>query len=227
MCLPIRKFAFGLALMAALAPAQGQFQPDREDLAVPYRFSDAERWVPVFEDPARAEWQMTGKLMDALGVEPGMSTADIGAGSGYITRPLARAVGERGRVFAVDIELSLLTALMRRAEAEGLDNIVPTFAAPHAPRLQAECCDLVLFSTSYHMIAERVDYVARLAPMLKPGGRIAVLSWRKEITGDGPPVEYRLDGQAIREEFRQAGFERVAEFGFLPQQLLQIFAPVP
>lgn len=227
MSILISRFTIVLALLTATAPVHAQFQPDQDDLAVPYRFSDAGRWVPVFEDPARAQWQMTDRLVEALAIEPGSTVADIGAGSGYISRPLARAVGEAGRVYAVDIELSLLTALMRRAEAEDLDTIVPVFAAPHAPRLQAGCCDLILFSNSYHMIAGRVDYVERLAPMLKPGGRIAVLSWRKEQTTDGPPADYRLGPEEIEAEFGQAGFTPGAAFDFLPQQHLRIFRAEP
>ena len=196
------------------------------DLPVPYRYDDVEQWLPRFESKARDAWQLPDRLIQVLHLRPGQAVADLGAGSGYFTRRLAKVVGEQGRVYAVDIELSLLTTLMRRVDREGLDQVIPIFAATHASRLPQSCCDLVLMVNSFHMIPDRVAYLGRLSKLLRPQGRIAVVGWRKDVQGPAhsPGTQYRLTAEDVARDAREAGLERMATHHFLPYQHFQVFS---
>jgi predicted methyltransferase len=88
-----------------------------------HRFDDPERYAKSFDDPARDEWQMPGRVIDTLALAPGQVVADIGAGTGYFTVRLAAAAA-RPKVYAVDIEKSMVEYVRQRAAKEGLKQVV-------------------------------------------------------------------------------------------------------
>src|SRR5262245_13412515 len=92
------------------------------------RFDDPAAWAKVFDDPARDAWQRPQEVVAALGLRPGQRVADLGAGTGYFSRHLSRAVGPTGAVLAVDPEPNLVAWLRDRAEREGTANVVPVLA---------------------------------------------------------------------------------------------------
>ena len=120
-----------IVLLAALAGSGGH------DATVHHGFDDVERWVEVFDDPGRDAWQKPEEVLAGLGVAPGMSVADLGAGTGYFTVRLARAVGAEGKVFAVDVEPKLVGYLKARAERESLPQVATVLATPDDPKLPA------------------------------------------------------------------------------------------
>jgi 2-polyprenyl-3-methyl-5-hydroxy-6-metoxy-1,4-benzoquinol methylase len=130
-----------------------------EDLALPTQ-QDA------FRQPER--------LVAALGLRPGARVADVGAGGGYLTLRLARAVGPGGRVVATDIDGAALRQLMRRARAAGLPQIEARRVARDAPGLEAGAYDLILLSQVDHLLPDRAAYLSALRGALRPGGRIAI-----------------------------------------------------
>jgi predicted methyltransferase len=107
-----------------------------------HSFADVKYWSSIFDDPRRDEWQKPQALVDALQVRPGMTVADLGAGTGYFSRYLSAAVGPQGAVLAIEIEPTLLTHLRERAEREHSDNLVPVLASADNPRLPSAGVDL-------------------------------------------------------------------------------------
>jgi ubiquinone/menaquinone biosynthesis C-methylase UbiE len=201
------------------------------DGAAPFRatsrhsFEDVAHWQAVFDDPARDAWQKPTELVAALGIAAGMTVADLGAGTGYFSRYLARAVGPSGTVFAVETEPSLLVHLRERAEHEQTPNVVPILASFDNPRLPAAAVDLVLIVDTFHHLDRRLEYFRSCKRFLTRSGRIAIVDWRKRTIPVGPPPEHKLARRQVVAEMRAAGYDLVAEPDVLPYQYVLVFRP--
>ena len=154
-----------------------------------------------------------------------MTVADLGAGTGYFARPLAQAVGAHGTVLAADTEPALVEHLRRRAEQEGLANLVPILASADNARLPAGGADLILIVDTYHHIDDRVAYLRRLAAALKASGRVAVVDWQKRALPVGPALDHKLAREQVIEEMSKAGYRLTAEPDVLPYQYFLLFTP--
>lgn len=214
-----------LASAAPATPTPGHHHHD--DATVRHSFDDVRHWQSVFDDPARDEWQKPVELVQALGIRAGMSVADIGAGTGYLIRHLAAAVGDEGTVFAVDPEPNLVRHLRERAEKEGLRQVIPVLGSLDNPRLPGGALDLIVIVNTLHHIDARVEYLQRLQPTLKPGGRVAIVDFKKEPVPVGPPPEHKLAPDQVIDEFSRAGYRLVDRPTLLPYQYVLVFAPVP
>jgi ubiquinone/menaquinone biosynthesis C-methylase UbiE len=170
------------------------------------------------EDPTRARWQRPARLVRALGVRPGQTVAEIGAGSGYLVRRLARAVGPRGRVYAVDAEPRMLAVMIERLGRRGLGNVTPVLCRDEDPLLPARSCDLVLVLNTYHHFPGGPRYLRRLRRLLRPGGRVVNVDFHRRETPVGPPVERRIARETFLRHARQAGLRLLREVTFLPYQ---------
>jgi ubiquinone/menaquinone biosynthesis C-methylase UbiE len=179
----------------------------------------------VFDDPARDGWQKPREVVAALGLGPGMTVADLGAGTGYFARALSAAVGARGSVLAADTEPGLVEHLRKRAEQEGLANLVPILSSADNPRLPAGGVDVVLIVDTYHHLDDRVAYMRRLAGVLKPSGRIAVVDWQKRELPVGPGLAHKLAREQVIDEMERAGYRLGAEPDLLPYQYFLLFTP--
>lgn len=206
-----------LAASVGAALAQHGHQPTHQ-----HRFSDAERWAQVFDDPARDEWQKPKQVIAALALAPDSRVADIGSGTGYFSARLARAV-PKGKVFGADLEPDMVKYLNARAAKENLSNLTAIHAAPDDPRLP-EPVDLVLLVDTYHHIGARPDYFARLRDRLRSGGRVAIIDFKLD-SPTGPPRSGRVDPAEVEKEMARAGYRRVAAHDFLPYQYFLVFAP--
>jgi predicted methyltransferase len=92
-------------------------------------FENVEHWKKIFDDPVRDEWQKPQEIIRALGIAPGMKVADVGAGTGYFSAHLSKAVGATGSVLAVEVEPNLVVHLRERAQAEATANVIPVLAS--------------------------------------------------------------------------------------------------
>jgi cyclopropane fatty-acyl-phospholipid synthase-like methyltransferase len=186
---------------------------------------DLNAYVAAQEAPDRAAWQKPEQVLDALGLAPGKIVCDIGAGPGYFTLRAAKRVGERGRVFAVDVDPRILDALRERLEKAGVRNVTPVLALADDPLLPPRSCDLVLVVDAYHHFPDRPRYLGRLAALLRPGGRLANVDWRKNDTAFGPPMDHRVAREDFLADAAKAGLRVVAEPTFLPHQYFIVLAP--
>jgi ubiquinone/menaquinone biosynthesis C-methylase UbiE len=215
--------AFGVCFSATTMsqqPQHDQHKPGAAGAHMEHRFDDPERYAKSFDDPARDEWQKPSEVIGALALKSGQSVADIGAGTGYFTVRLAKSQGAP-KVFAVDIEKSMVEYVRQRAAKEKLTNVTAVQASATGANLP-EPVDVALIVDTYHHIANRPAYFRGLQKSLKPGGRIAIVDFRKGAP-NGPPEEFRFTPDQISAEMKQAGLALQAAHDFLPRQIFLIY----
>ena len=210
----------GAVTCLGFAVSAQQHQPQHKPDHMQHRFDDPERYAKSFDDPARDEWQMPSRVIDALALSPSAAVADIGAGTGYFSIRLAKAVPS-GKVYAVDVEPSMLAHIRKRALGEGLSNVVAVQASGASPNLPAPV-DVVLIVDTYHHLPSRPTYFRELKKSLASGGRIAIVDFRKD-SPEGPPPEFRFEAEQIISEMKQAGYRLDRRHDFLPRQHFLVF----
>lgn len=187
-----------------------------------HSFGGAEGWAKVFDDPARDAWQKPHEVIQALGLRPNSTVADIGSGTGYFSARLAHFVPQ-GRVYGVDVEPDMVKYLRERAKREGLRNITAIAGEPGNPRLP-ERVDVVLMVDVYHHITDRKQYLRTLRDSLNPGGRVAIVDFNQQ-SKMGPPRRERIKPEQVKAELKQSGYTLLKEHAFLPDQYFLIFGP--
>jgi cyclopropane fatty-acyl-phospholipid synthase-like methyltransferase len=186
---------------------------------------DLADYVARQEAPARSEWQKPDRVVKALGLRPGQTVCEIGAGPGYFSLRLARKVGRAGRVYAVEVEPPILEVLRERIEASGLRNITPILGLPDDPLVPRSSFDLVLITDTYHHFPNGPAYLKALTRLLRHRGRIVNIDFHRRETPVGPPVERRVAREDFLADARRAGLALVAEHDFLPHQYFVVLAP--
>jgi ubiquinone/menaquinone biosynthesis C-methylase UbiE len=162
-------------------------------------------------------------LLKALKIKPGDSVCDMGCGNGFYTLKLARLVGERGNVIAVDIQREMLELLKESAAAENVNNIETVLGTVVDPKLPAGTIDLVLLVDVYHEFSHPEQMLAAIRASLKPTGRVALAEFRAEDPLVPIKPLHKMSKEQILKEFPPNGFKLVEEFDELPWQHLMFF----
>jgi ubiquinone/menaquinone biosynthesis C-methylase UbiE len=181
---------------------------------------DPESYAKLLEGAERVAKLQVPRVVAALEVRPGMRVADLGSGSGLFTRPLARAVGDAGTVYAVDIDEGMLKIVVRSAVEQKIANIRTVLATPDDPKLP-EPVDLVFICDTLHHITGQGAYLKTLRKYLKPGGRVAVIDFGAQWPQGHESFRYgtgELDAWMTA-----AGFARSAEHDFLDNSFFLIY----
>jgi ubiquinone/menaquinone biosynthesis C-methylase UbiE len=179
--------------------------------------------LPWLERPDREAEEQPSRVVEALRLRPGDTVADLGAGSGYFTFRLAQAVGDRGRVYAVDLQPEMLAAIRSRALREHVAHVKPIAATETDPKLPANRLDLVLMVDVYHELAYPYEVMSKVRDALKPGGRIALVEYRKEDPAVGIKEVHKMSEAQILRELTAAGYTLVETVRTLSRQHLMIF----
>lgn len=181
-------------------------------------FADANTWTKVFDDPARDAWQHPDDVIRALALTPTMTVADIGAGTGYFTVRLARAVPE-GAVIATDVEPNMVRFVEERANREHLSNVRALQAPANGSGLAAASVDRILIVDVWHHLADRVAYARDLAAALRPGGKLYIVDFTLAAQ-HGPPPSMRIAPEALIVELATAGLLATVSPVTLPDQYI-------
>jgi SAM-dependent methyltransferase len=160
-----------------------------------------------------------------LRVQRSSVVADIGAGSGYWTVRLARAVGATGKVYAVDIQPGMLELLQKNVARARLTNVIPILGAVDDPKLPPQSIDLAVMVDVYHELSEPQRMLAWIREALKPGARLALLEYRAEDPDVPILPDHKMTKAQIRLEVEHEGFRQVRVYDDLPWQHLVIFEP--
>jgi ubiquinone/menaquinone biosynthesis C-methylase UbiE len=216
----LRRWTMALALVALLGSGAAAETPQHH--AYGHGF---ESFRAHMEDPARAQWQKPDDVVQALRLQGGERVADIGAGTGYFTVLLARAVGTPGRVYAVDIDKQAVQYMRRRFEREKLRQATAIQGTPADPKLPGRV-DLIFICDTWHHIENRGAYLRVLRRHLTKTGRVVIVDFKPDADPSiGPPKEMRLSRQQVIDELQRGGFRIAEEPDFLPLQYVLIAAP--
>lgn len=180
-------------------------------------FSDVERFAAIFDAPDRDEWQKPQELVELMGLEAGASVADLGAGTGYFLSHLSGAVGPDGFVIALDVEPEMVAHMEERIAREGLGNVRAQTIPTDDPGLEPGSLDAILIVDTWHHIADRSAYAAKLLRALKPGGAVWVVDFTPDAP-QGPPVEMRIAPEQTARELSEGGFTTALVDETLPHQ---------
>lgn len=173
--------------------------------------------LSIFEGERRAENLQVERVMDVLGIGEGSAVADIGAGSGWFTVRAARRVGERGAVYAVEINEEYLRHIERRAADEKLSNVRAVLGREDDPALPARSVDAVLILKTYHEIAQPVRLLQNLRAALRPGALVGV------IDRNGRGDDHGIERETVVREAARAGYELAAEHDFVKGDNMDYF----
>jgi ubiquinone/menaquinone biosynthesis C-methylase UbiE len=154
-------------------------------------------------EEARDRVSEASEVMTRAGVAKGMTVADIGAGEGYYTIRLAERVGPEGRVLAQDVVPATRDKLAERVTREALDNVSVKLGEPADPKLPENSFDRIFLVHMYHEITEPYEFLWRLRPALRPGGRVVV------VDADRPTSQHGTPPALLDCEFGAVGYSRV------------------
>jgi len=170
------------------------------------------------ERPEREDEEAPSKAIVLLDLKPGMTVADIGAGSGYYSSRMARRVGPTGHVYATDIQPGMIALLDRRIASEGLANMTTVLGTPDDPKLPANSLDLAIMVDVYHELQDPQVFLQRLKPAFKPGGRLALLEFRKEDPKIPILEVHKMSVAEVKQEAEAEGFVLDQVIEVLPWQ---------
>ncbi len=205
--------------------ASAQVQPVELPARIPAQFMSYQGagWL---ERPERVAEEMPDAMLEKMGLEDGDVVADIGAGSGFFSRRMARLVAPTGTVYAVDIQPEMLEILQGHVEREGVTGVVPVLSEFDDPKLPEGEIDWILLVDVYHEFGNHVAMLAKMREALKSDGKVALLEYRVEDgTGDHIRGDHRMSARQVLSEWGPAGFELIEMHEFLPSQHLFIFQP--
>lgn len=173
--------------------------------------------VKTLTDPARDARQKPQQLVAALGIHPGSTVVDFGAGPGYMLPYLSKAVGAQGRVIAQDVFAEFLEKARQRTS--GLTNISFVHGSVRETKLAAQSADLILVLDVYHHLDYPAQTLAELRRALKPGGRLAIVEYHKnDVALNGRAKEHvRLAQNDAIAEIEANGFRLESRSDFAPQ----------
>ena len=185
-------------------------------------------WVERFEKEGREIFDQRQKIVAAVRLRPGSHVADIGSGTGLFTPMLARQVGTRGQVYAVDIVPAFLSLIRTRATEAGLHNIQTVHCTERSVELPPQSIDLAFLCDVYHHFQYPQSSLASLHRALRRGGEVFVIDF-KRIPGESSDWvlnHVRAGQEEVTAEFAAAGFRKVEEISLLKDNYVLRFRKV-
>ncbi|MBL8205591.1 MAG: methyltransferase domain-containing protein [Blastocatellia bacterium] len=180
----------------------------------------AEEYIKVLETERRIEGLQITKVIETLKIKPGQRVGDLGTGSGLFTRPIAKKLGNKGLVYAIDIDPGLLKHVEKTAAAEKITNIKTVLAAEDDPKIP-EKVDLIIIIDTLHHIGNQGPYLKGLKKYLKRGGRVAIVDFSNEWPAGHESMRYSLD--QLESWMKDAGFKRTEKHDFLNNNFFVIY----
>jgi SAM-dependent methyltransferase len=197
----------------AQAPTQAPTAPsEHRKTSEPYTGD-----LSIFDSSGRDERLQINRVMDILGIAPGKTVADIGAGSGWFTVRAARRVGKAGVVYAVDINPESIRHVSDRAQKEQLRNVRTILGKADNPLLPTGAVDAVLLLKTYHEVAEPVALLQNLRASLRPGARVGV------IDRNGNGEDHGVGRDVVLREAAQAGYRLLEQYDFVKGDKMDYF----
>jgi ubiquinone/menaquinone biosynthesis C-methylase UbiE len=198
---PSRALLIVLAVVCRIAP------PAAGQLAA----RPAEEWIKLLDSPERVAGLKIEEIVAALHLRPGDVVADLGAGSGLFAAPLAKAVGDKGTVYAVDIDSKLIDHIQQKVKQQGISNVQTVLGQFGDPMLPSTTVDVAFLHDVLHHIEDRPGYLKQVTRYLAPSGRIAIVEpdAKKGSHADNPKLQ--VTKEELDEWMSNVGFVRSEE----------------
>ena len=173
-----------------------------------YYDAEFEHWVSVFERPGREVYDRRHDIVTALQLKPGMTIADIGAGTGFYTHLFAKQVGRTGKVYAVDISENFIQNILRAARAQDLNNVEGIINTQQDTNLPTSSVDLAFVCDTYHHFEYPQTMLASIHQALRPGGQLVIIDFRKQhgVSSSWVMSHVRANEADVIREVETAGF---------------------
>jgi SAM-dependent methyltransferase len=176
------------------------------------------------ERPEREQEERVDKMVELLGLKPGMAVADIGCGTGYLAERVVPRIAPGGVVYGVDIQKEMLDLLVAKMKAKGITNVKPVLGEEADPKLEPSSCDMMVMVDVYHEFEFPYEMIRKMIAGLKKGGQIVFVEYR----GEDPNVPIKLvhkmtEAQVKRELAVHPELEWVQTKEELPQQHILFF----
>lgn len=170
----------------------------------------------------RKRQERTDLLIERLPLEADFNVADIGAGTGYFSFPVAQRVPD-GEVYAVDIQPEMLAYVRERKQKSGIDNVVPTLGQIDDPNLPSNTIDLAFIVDAYHEFSHPREMGEALVDSLRPGGMLVLIEYRAEDRRVPIKRLHKMSEKQVKKEMEALGLEWVRTEDYLPQQHVILF----
>ncbi|UCE40987.1 MAG: class I SAM-dependent methyltransferase [Candidatus Aminicenantes bacterium] len=168
----------------------------------------------------RDTYHQPDKVMDAVGVKPGMVIGEVGAGKGYFTFHLSRRVGDSGKIYANDIATRALAAIHRKCDEKGITNIQTIVGEVEDPLLPDGELDMVFIVNAFHDLAKPVKLLNNLVPSLKPGASVVIID--RDPDKLGGHNRHVLTQEEVLNHIKNSDFDLDRIETFLPQHNIYI-----
>jgi ubiquinone/menaquinone biosynthesis C-methylase UbiE len=175
------------------------------------------------ERPEREDEEKTDLMVDSLKLRDGEVVADIGVGSGYVARRIAKRIGEKGIVYGVDIQPEMLEVLKKRMAMFRINNVRGVLGEEKDPKLPPESCDTMIMVDVYHEFEHPYEMIDAMVKGLKPGGRIVFVEFRGEDPKVPIKAVHKMTEEQIKKEMSIHTLEHEKTIGVLPWQHIVIF----
>ena len=225
---------FGIHL-ACSTPGSVQAQHGRKEVLELGKVTRKRQIAPLFS-PVHVDWlvrpdreatEQPEKVLDALQIPEGATVADVGAGVGYFTWRLAKRVGPKGKVIAVEVQQKMLDLMAEDLKRRNITNVEMVLGGVRDPRLPEEAVDLALLVDVYHEFSEPEAMMSGIRRSLKPDGRVVLVEYRKEDPTIPILPLHKMSVEEVREEIEPLGFQFQQALEFLPTQHILIFTRKP
>jgi ubiquinone/menaquinone biosynthesis C-methylase UbiE len=185
-------------------------------------FAEVEKYIAFLDRPDRAAWQKPDDVVAALGLQGDETIFDLGAGSGYFSFKLARAV-PRGKVVAADLEPEMIRHIHHKAMVEGVTNLTPVIIKADDPQVPGDA-DYVFVCDVLHHVQDRAGWLKKAVSEMKPGARFVLIEFKEGKLPEGPPESVKLTRKQLLELMSQAGLLLETEKAdLLPYQVFLVF----
>ena len=204
---------FALTLLLVPTLLQGQEQSINPGINKNYEPPDLADSIQRFETNGRDVFDHRQQIVTALNLKPGMTVADVGAGTGLFTRLLSPAVGASGKVIAVDISKEFIDHIEQLARQQHMENIVGIVCKQDSAELPAESVDLVFICDTYHHFEFPQKTMHSIYTGLKPKGQLVLIDYRRipGVSADWVIEHVRAGQEVFTREIVDAGFKQIDE----------------
>ncbi len=187
----------------------------------------AEEWITMLDAPARVAGLRVDEVIAKLRLKPGDVVADLGAGAGAFSLPLARGVGPEGKVYAVEIEQGLVDYIGRKAKDQRIGNVHPILGRFGDPALPSADVDVAFMHDVLHHVEDRPGYLRHASKYLKPGGRFAFVELDAKTGAHRNDAKLQITKEQLNAWMADIGFALAEEFPMFEDKWYVVYARKP